>query len=163
MFSVAYLSLSICYQCHSIIISDARKWRGPVKCHIEWDMWKKRRWWIYSNTLKGLILNLTECHNMAILATNRLLYSVKGMVGYHKRNWILGVRIVFLEPINPAANQCLCCHHRRSRKANIFLVLPMTSGGKMTLLNLNVRYYVKNNFFEKDLIKTKEIVILVES
>jgi len=33
----------------------------------------------------------------------------------------------------------------------------------MTLLNLNVRYYVKNNFFEKDLIKTKEIVILVES
>jgi len=76
---------------------------------------------------------------------------------------MLGVRIVFLEPINPAAKQCLCCHHRRSRKANIFRVLPMAPEEKATLLHLQVRCVVKNNFFAKDLIKTKEIVNIVAS
>jgi len=98
------------------------------------------------------LLNVTT---KAILVANRLLHSVKGMVGSHRRNWILGVRIGFIEPINPAAEQCLCCHHRRSRKADIFRLLPMASAEKAALLNLNVRYFVKNNFFCKGFNKNK--------
>jgi len=55
------------------------------------------------------------------------------MVGSDRRNWILGIRVVFLEPVTSAAVQCLCFYHRRQREANLFHVIPMAFSRDSTL------------------------------
>jgi hypothetical protein len=52
-----------------------------------------------------------------IMIANRILHSLKGKVGSDGRNWILGIIIVFLEPLTSAAVlcPCMCCHNRRPR------------------------------------------------
>ena len=74
----------------------------------------------------------------AILIWNRLLRSLKGSDGH---NWILGIRIVFLEPGISTAVQCsckpltiMCCYHRRTRGANIFYSLRTASSRGSTYL-----------------------------
>jgi hypothetical protein len=72
----------------------------------------------------------------AILIGNRLLLCLNEKVGSDGRNWDLGLRTVFLEPVTSVSNQCPCnchtimyCHHWRPREANVFRILPTASVG----------------------------------
>ena len=62
--------------------------------------------------------------------------SAQEMVGSEGHNWILSVRILFLETATSADNQgthepitVMCWYHRRPREPNIFYVLPVAFGG----------------------------------
>jgi hypothetical protein len=53
-----------------------------------------------------------------------------------------------------------CCHNRRPREAKIFHVLPIASGtGSITIFKSRSFSLLTNDFFEKTLMKSKEIAI----
>jgi len=68
-----------------------------------------------------------------ILIRSYVHHSWKEMVGSDRHNWILGIRIVFLDPVTSAAMQCLCFYHCRQREANLFHVILMASSRDSTL------------------------------
>ena len=84
---------------------------------------------------RGIPTRLSICLVIvnAILIRNRLQHIWKGMVGCEEHNWILGIRIVFREPVTSAVMHYLCCYHWRPKEANIFIVIPMASGRGSTL------------------------------
>jgi len=68
-----------------------------------------------------------------ILIRNYVHHSWKEMIGSDGHNWILGIRIAFLDPVTSAAMQCLCLYHCRQREANLFHVIPMAFSRDSTL------------------------------
>ena len=56
----------------------------------------------------------------AILIGNCLLHSLKGMVVSDGLNYMLGTRMVCIEPLTSADVQYLCCHHRRPKEAKAY-------------------------------------------
>jgi hypothetical protein len=121
--SVIFFTLSMPFH---ICNNDVVKRRGYGRCQIEHAMGKKTGDGGYFPTClsfcRWVLLIVTA---NAIFIVNRLLLGVKGLLGSNGHNWILGVRIVPLEPVTSAAMQCsckpltiMCCHHRRSKEAN---------------------------------------------
>jgi hypothetical protein len=116
--------------------SDVTKWKESVKCHTVLAKGKKEWWWICFNALKSLSLNLTTCNKHDFDRTS-LLHSLD-VLRYDGDNGILGRRVV-LEQITFAVMQwsCkliifMCCHHRRSREIDIYVLL-MASGRGSTV------------------------------
>jgi hypothetical protein len=118
--------------------SDVTKRKVSVKCHTVLAKGKKERWWICFSALKSLSLNVTTCRNKHDFERISLLH-ILDMLRYDGDNGILGRRVVLLEQITFAAMQwsCkliifMCCHHRRSREMDIYVLL-MASGRGSTI------------------------------
>lgn len=103
VFDVINLPYFVRYWCLSVIammtLSYKENWENAT-----W-IW---RWLIYSNTFKHLFLSLIDVIGNVILIRSHLMHSLKGLTGYDWHNWILSIRLVFIEPITSAAVQCLC-------------------------------------------------------
>ena len=84
------------------------------------------------------------------LIRNRFLHNLKGMVRYDGRNWILSIRMVFLQPVTSPAMQCsckslmiMCCYHWKQWKQTYFMYLNNGLPTRWHLL-----YYILLNMFQ---------------
>ena len=155
MFDVINPSLSIRYRYPSIIttaiLSDEEDRENATRAGRGGE---KMRFWAYCDNVPTH-LSFYSWALLIVIANgisigNRLLHSLKGMVGSDGQNWILSVRIVFIEPVTSAVMQCLCkpltimcCYQRRPREASIFPVPRMASVRGST-----IDFKVTNNFWE---------------
>jgi hypothetical protein len=98
------------------------------------------------------------------------LHSLKRMVGSNWSNWILGKSLVFLRPITSTALPrsykhltVVCCHHQKPREANIISSTAQDFRHRLHSLFFGLHFVLKEQYSEKELMKTKENAFNAES
>jgi hypothetical protein len=83
------------------------------------------------------------------LIGNSLLHSLKGIARSDEHNWVLGVGIVFLAPVTFAA--MLVLPPPEAKESRHIMYVPWLLA-EAALSMFNVSFFVKRQFFEKEVI-----------
>ena len=152
--SITFSTLSMLFHnCNSDIV----KLIVSGKSHIELAFWRggmelgNRQWWIYPSTSERLPLSLAHCHTKGDFDRISYYAQFKGNVKFW---WTQLNRGYVDSSVTSATTQCSCCYRRRSKEANICHIIIMATGRGRTI-SFNVRFFVKNSFFEEEVTKKR--------